>query len=352
MEKALHAYLHSDRMNYLVLDARMEKPSEAPEVTPATAFESGMVLADLYGAVGKPAEAEKLYQDLARNNPDRWEVEEGRGLAAWRNRDLTSAKEHYARAFDLKATNAKMLLDYAKMLQGGDTERSIAVLQRTVELDPDLREAHLMLADLLYRKHDYKGAVVQFVAVRETTPDTAFAILTMLAHAQYESGAKDNARVNAEKARKFAKTPEEIQSVEQLVRYVNSDREEKNFVVRASPVASPDDMEARPSLIRRDPGPPVPSEPAEKFERAEGTFRELECLQSGAKVHMVVGGRQVAYLIEDPTKVVIRNQSPDGGMQFTCGPQKARMLVVEYLPEKDEKRGTAGIVRALEFAAE
>ena len=69
MEKILHGYLHSDRMNYLVLDARMEKPSEAPVTSPATAFESGMVLADLYGAMGKPAEAEKLYQELAKSNP-------------------------------------------------------------------------------------------------------------------------------------------------------------------------------------------------------------------------------------------------------------------------------------------
>lgn len=353
VEKDLHSYARSDRMNYLVLDARMEKPSDAPAISPATAFESGMVLADLYGAVGKPGEAEKLYRGLARDNPDRWEVEEGRGLAAWRNRDLAAAKEHYSRAFDLKATNAEMLFDYAKMLQGGDAERSIAVLKRVVELDPQQRDAHLMLGDLLYRKQDYKGAVEQFVAVRETTPDRAFAVLTMLAYAQFQSGSKENARGNAEKARKFAKTPEETQSLDQLIRYMNSAGRAPTLALAQS--LGPGELEElrAPTLKRGEESTPPPQvKAADPTERAEGTFRELECLASGAKIHMLVGGRKMAFLIKDPTRVVIRNPAPDGGLQFTCGPQKVRMLVVEYLPEKDEQGGTAGIVRALEFTAE
>jgi Flp pilus assembly protein TadD len=344
MEKDLKAYSRSDRMNFLVLDARMEKPSEAPEVSPATAYESGMVLADLYGAVGKPADAEKLYSELARDNPDRWEVEEGRGLAAWRNRDLAAAKEHYSRAFDLKATNASMLLDYAKMLQGGDAERSIAVLERVVELDPQLRDAHLMLGDLLYRKQDYRGAAEQFAAVRETTPDRAFALLTMLAYAQFQSGSKESARANAEKARKFARTPEDVHSLDELMKFMNSGKGGSASEDAGEPTA--------PALQRREQTEPRAAEPAQPSERAEGTFLELECLPSGAKIVILVGGRKTGFLIKDPTKVVIRSATPEGGLQFACGPQKPRLLTVEYLPGEDDKTGTNGVVRALEFAAE
>ena len=74
----------------------------------------------------------------------------------------------------------------------------------------------------------------------------------------------------------------------------------------------------------------------------------FECLTKGAKIVVKSGGEALAFLIEDPAAVVMR--SGDGReVEFTCGPQKGRKIVVHYDAKPDAKLGTAGVVRELEF---
>jgi hypothetical protein len=77
VEAALRQYLRGERYYRAVYDIKLEKSAENPDVSDASAFESGMVLADLLALTKKTTEALSAYQQLARSNPDK---PDGRGV--------------------------------------------------------------------------------------------------------------------------------------------------------------------------------------------------------------------------------------------------------------------------------
>jgi tetratricopeptide (TPR) repeat protein len=262
-----------------------------------------------------------MYEQLARTNTGSWELEASRARIAWMNHDAAAAKLHYAKAVELKASDARLHLDYAKLVQGEDDGKAVAALTRAVELDENLREARFMLGYLLYQRRDWAAAVQQLTATKEVTPDRAYGMFSMLAHAQYELGQKDAARLNAEKARKYASNSTEISSAEQLIHYVTRPPEPVRVVevVRQEPPPTPEAVE-----------PPAP--PVQKFERVEGIFKTLECTGTRAKVHVAVGAKRMVFVIQDPSRITIKSPAGGGTLDFQCGPQKPRRIAVEYDP--------------------
>src|SRR5580698_5135130 len=79
VEIALREYLKRDRFYRAVYDIKLEKSAEDPDVSESSAFESGMVLADLLAMTRKTQEAVSAYQQLAASNPDKPDVEESLG---------------------------------------------------------------------------------------------------------------------------------------------------------------------------------------------------------------------------------------------------------------------------------
>jgi hypothetical protein len=62
----LKAYVRRDRFVTALLDAKLDRQLQPPEVRPATRQESGMALADLLDNMGRHAEANERYEALAR----------------------------------------------------------------------------------------------------------------------------------------------------------------------------------------------------------------------------------------------------------------------------------------------
>jgi hypothetical protein len=60
-----------------LFDVKLEKSAEEPQVSDASPFESGMVVADLLGLIKKSDEARTAYEQLAEENPDKPDVERG-----------------------------------------------------------------------------------------------------------------------------------------------------------------------------------------------------------------------------------------------------------------------------------
>src|SRR5205823_5233946 len=143
--------------NGMLFDVKLEKSAEEPDIEPAPALESGMVLADLLALTSKADAAKEAYETLERANPKSWEVEAGLAEMAWRGKNPEEARKHFARAAELGSTNPR-LYDYAMVLRQMDAKGSsaIPVLKRAVELDPEYQNAHYYLAFCLMSDGKYQ----------------------------------------------------------------------------------------------------------------------------------------------------------------------------------------------------
>ena len=80
----------------------------------------------------------------------------------------------------------------------------------------------------------------------------------------------------------------------------------------------------------------------------EGVAKQLDCDGDSSRFSVLVGATVMVFEIPDPEKVVIKHAGEEHH-DFTCGPQKPFPVAVDYAAKPDTKKGTAGIVRGLNF---
>ena len=78
------------------------------------------------------------------------------------------------------------------------------------------------------------------------------------------------------------------------------------------------------------------------------SLKNLECAGEAARFHVRVGQTAMVFEIPDPTNVLIKH-SGEAQHDFTCGPQKPFHVAIDYAVKSDPKKGTAGIVREVDF---
>jgi tetratricopeptide (TPR) repeat protein len=364
----LDRYIKSDKFYGVIFDVKLEKTAEDPQVSEATAFESGLVLADLLSMVHKPEEARRAYEQLARDNPDKSEVEESLGYLAWQAGDLESARQHFSRAYAAGTKNAQMCFDYAALLSqttsGG--KEVVPILRRALDLKPDYLEARLRLGLTLVNQGSYSDALDQLHQIKKVEPEQAPSFFLALAYSDFRTGHVDDARKNAEAAKKWAKTPEESQQADSMLRSFDASRAATSAVVaqRSEPPPAPgiqasDDNTdpGRPTLSRRsapasEVHEAVPHNPYVKHDdqmsHVEGVAERLDCEGVSARFHVLVGQTKMVFEIPDPANVLIKH-SGEAHHDFNCGVQKPFPVSVDYAVKPDTKKGTAGIVRELDF---
>jgi tetratricopeptide (TPR) repeat protein len=216
-----------------------------------------------------------------------------------------------------------------------------------VDLNPDLQDAQLMLGQELYRQHSYAQALVALRAIKNIDAERAAPLFLMMGYSAAELGNNDEAKRNAEQARKYAREPELIASAAQLSQYL----ERPTVHVSAPPpvVLSGETVSAPVLSHQEETGPaetPV-LRPRPTSATLQGNLVQLDCLDGMARMRVRVAGSEVRLLIRKPDQVAIRNR--DGAtVNMTCGPQNTP-ISVEYSPATDAKYGTSGDVRELEF---
>ena len=224
VEADLRQYLKGQRFYRAMFDIKLEKSAEDPDVSGASEFESGMVLADVLALTSKTQEALAAYQELAKGNPDKPEVAESLGYMAWQAGDRDAARGQFAAALAAGSRNARMCFDYA-MLSRNDADAikvAIPAFQKALELKPDYAEARLQLGLMLVNTHNYPEAVAQLRQVKKVDPEQAQWYFPALAVAYFKTGEKEKARENAESAKKWAKTPQQVEHAEALLRSLES----------------------------------------------------------------------------------------------------------------------------------
>jgi hypothetical protein len=97
-----------------------------------------------------------------------------------------------------------------------------------------------------------------------------------------------------------------------------------------------------PRLKRRPaPAPAFAEErgaPAPALLTAEGVFVPLDCPAGPARLILSIRGKETAFAIRNPRPVMIEDDT-GAAMEFTCGRQKARRVILEYRPLPDTKLG-------------
>ena len=341
VQNDLMSYVRGTRFFAGIFDVQLEKHAEAPDVAEASPVESGTVLANVLLLARRRTEARSRLEELAREYPKAWEPEAALARLAWHDRAYDDARRHFARAAELGSTDAQMYLDYASL----DAANS-ALLRKALELRPDWQEAQYRLGLSLIGEGKYQDAIDDFRRIKKVTPAQAFQYFYGLAYASYRLDQKPQAARYIEQARKWAKAPAEISRVDQLAAFVDT-RTPAPAVTHLKPLAETGD--ARPTLDRRhDDPPPAAQPPKPKFESVEGTLRRLDCRGSAATLTLESAGKFLRFAISDPGRIALRNTGA-GELEFQCGPQMPRQVLIEYESSSGLAAGLTGEVRGIEF---
>jgi tetratricopeptide (TPR) repeat protein len=355
IQKDLEAYLRRDSLFQALFKVKLEKVAEDPEVRVADRLETGLLLAGLLAATRKQKEAEQAYTQLAQEFPQRWEVPEALAYLALGEGSREGARSHFARAVQLGNTNPKLYIDYALLLsqEPGSRSEAIPLLEKAVALKPDSVDARYYLGVFLTGERKYREALSHLQGIKQVSSERAYSLFRSLAFVHYQLADFQAARIAAERARQHARTPEDISSAEEFLRFVNTAAEGRLRPALTAPGFGLELPEGSPPRLGRQPAEDakqIPSEvvPERPTEVARGTFFQFDCLGKTARLRILSEGRQLAFAILDPQSVIIKGANP-GAMDLACGPQKPRPIVLDYYRQEDPKLGTVGVVVALEF---
>jgi tetratricopeptide (TPR) repeat protein len=214
----LRAYLTGNTINAAVFDIQLPKPVDSPRIETSAGLSARLALAELLANYrGKLDQARAAYEQLARDYPRRWEVEEGWAQFSWRQRNNDDALRHFARAAELGCQHAGMFIDYARILGFSQRDQdAVAALQTAIRLDPALEEAHLELGLAYVRIARYAAAMGELQQVKKVKPAQASRYFYNLAYASYRLGYAAKARAFLEKGRPYATNPEEAAQLDRL----------------------------------------------------------------------------------------------------------------------------------------
>ena len=321
----MQTYLSRKKLYGTVFLTPFEKSGEAPVISQVTDYDANLMLADLNAASHHFAPASRSYQDLEAEDPKRPAAFESSGYLAVQMGDKDTARREFAKAFALGSTDPQLCVQLAALEReaGRPQDAIMAELDRAVKLRPDFSEALFVLGIMKVDARDFDAALAALNKVGAVAPESTVVFHSALAYANLQKGNLDAARRNAEASRAAARTPEDTQRAERLLRLIDA----------------------------RSKGPAA-ALPGERLVRAEGTAVGLRCVAPGSatlsKIGINVGGRQMLFDMPDQAAVEIARQ-PGSTAEMKCGVLQPFPVVVEYAPASVLDKESAGLIRRLEF---
>lgn len=170
----------------------------------------------------------------------------------------------------------------------------------------------------------------------------------MMIYAQFETGNTAEARKTAERLASMAKTAEDRAQADQLLKYVDGDRSNRARTADASAADQPDRALVLERREGQTPGPVTKL--AAKRPSVTGSFVELDCEGSTARVVLRTGTGKSVFLIQDPKNIqVIGPVDKAATMDLTCGPQKPVSVRIEFEPAPSNIPNIDGLLRVIQF---
>jgi tetratricopeptide (TPR) repeat protein len=197
---------------------QLPKTVDTPAIEASSGMPARLALAELLSDTrGRTEQARAAYESLARDYPAAWEIEEGWGQWCWHQRRFEEATRHYARAVELGGKDARLFLEYGRVLHYSDRiVDAIGVLGKAIKLYPESDDLHFELGTVYVRNGNYGAALAEMRAIRKVQPAQAYRYFYNQAFAEYRLGQTAEARVHAAKARTYTHNPEELASLDRL----------------------------------------------------------------------------------------------------------------------------------------
>ncbi|HLJ47964.1 MAG TPA: tetratricopeptide repeat protein [Bryobacteraceae bacterium] len=313
--------------------ARVPPVASTAETSELSSFESRLLLADLLLACGELDRAERLYRELAREDPSDADAAAALGSIALRRKDLEVARREWKRAIELGVNDAALCFEYAVLAENASLkpDEIRPALERAVTLRPDFDNARYVLGLLEKNTGHFEAALAQFHAMRAISPGRAFQYWVAVSSSNEELGRHEEAKAAAIEAARHALTAGERAYASELA-YIS----ETDVAVRFTRDARGNPVLATTRKPRNSDTFNPFIEPGDQIRRLDGSLRDIDC---GPPTKFVVIGPQgpVTVTMADPTRVQIRN----GPGEFTCGAQPLQPVTIEY--------NSTGVLRGLEF---
>ncbi|HLK65441.1 MAG TPA: hypothetical protein VKU19_18510 [Bryobacteraceae bacterium] len=218
VQQDLEGYVTGNRFNAAVFDLHLPASDGDLQIEPNSSLPARLALADMLSEDRSHLDrALSAYKELSREYENRWEVEQGWAEFLARERRNSEALPHFARAVGLGATDARLYLQYAKVLNiGNRRNEAVDALRTAIRLDPALDEAHFELAVALVRGGSYREALGEFHAIKHLGPEHAYRYFYNLAEAHRQLGDIAQARLLVDKARTQTHNPEQLAALDRL----------------------------------------------------------------------------------------------------------------------------------------
>ncbi len=348
IETELRAYLRGGKFQGALFPLKLEKVEQELNPEPADEFELKLMLAEIGDRPTEEDATRKTFESLILLHPDRVEPYVDLAYLDWRQNHRDAAREHFRKAFELGSRTPRMLWDYGRMEESGDSAKAAQALQELMKLQPDRLDVRMELASVQLRAHAAKDALETLAPVKTVTPKDAPRLLTLIAYANLDAGNRDKAENAATQLKKVATTPEERDQADRILDYLARSRP---GAVQARVLTQTTD--APPVVARRDtmPDPPgaptLRTRPTVKLPSAAGTFVEFQCGDELKIVMQTLEGKK-RFLIQDPDKLLVNGDSGQT-RDLNCGPQKPVRIRVEYDPPGPDQPGIDGLLRVIHF---
>ena len=354
IEKEARAHLAAGKFEPASVPARpLSVDRDFPE-RPVSDSASRLALADILA--GEKSRA--LYQQMLQEKLNVAECYEGLGLLALREKHPEAARENFARAVEAGAQTADVHLQYARLET--DPAKAAGALKKAIAINPKLAEPHYLLSKL-ETEPGRKLQQLQLAAQLDRRNAGYWAELARMHLSLHQFGEAAKAWRGAELAavttEERARTREARLSIEQQrLDYEEAERrrialenEREIRKLKEQAIAEVRSLEQRYSKDKTPSDEKVVPwwEGPKPDGRAAGTLKQIDCLGRQARLVITTeDGKQVRLLITDPGQIAIAG---GGEKDLSCGPQKARRVVVEYFRKPNSKLSTAGEVATIEF---
>jgi tetratricopeptide (TPR) repeat protein len=337
--KDLEDYLSANSIKIALFDYKPEKPP-APEVRPATPFESDLAVARLLSRAEDPRDAEELFARLEGQDAANPELAEAYGFHLMFRKKPDEAKERFNRAIQAGSRNPKVHMQYAFMVQNESAEESVKALKKAVELEPGDKELQYYLGRMLLQSKRYAEALSTLVDARPVPPEHVYGFLEAMTYIYLAYKQPIDAGKTADRALMLAKSDTDKLRASALKRVVN--QWEQAAASRKDAEERYRKFQEERAKAGNDAARPAPVIAVEStLPKVTGKLQRVECMGQRATLHVLAAGKLQQFVIDDPGSVVITGTGADGSTaEFSCGPQKDLAVSVGHVD---------GVVRTLGF---
>ncbi len=315
----LRSYFGRKQLYGRAFDLRLSTDAVSFASVTVADFDARLMLADLLGASNKPDQAQRAYDELEKEHPERADLARSMGYLAGQRGDRANARKYFERAFESGESDPLMLLQLAVMARqaGQPVAKTLAMLERAVKVKPDYPDALVQLGLTRLEMRDFTGAIRDLMRIPAITAERAAAVYCALGYARLETGDPDEARLDVETCGIWARTDGERAETQRMSRLI---------------------------AARREPGAGVYK--GEKRLQLAGVAIAVECSSGSRRLIMQTGERQVQLELPDLAAVELKPVR-GGKLELGCGAKMAVPTGVEFAAPRSAMEKSAGTVRLL-----